>query len=102
MRKRMKVSAVRLGGRHLVIVCPHCRELHYHGAVGPEFGRGDGLRVPHCVRGPATKISYSHTLREVTPRTFIARQLRRLGFSSRQVAELMEGVTAASKQGSVG
>jgi hypothetical protein len=101
MRKHAKVSAVRLG-RQLVIVCPHCRALHYHGAIGPEFGRGDGPRSPHCVRGPAARGDYSHTLREVTARVFMARQLRRLGFNAEQIAELLERVTAASKQDSVG
>ena len=56
-------------GVQLVIFCDHCRRWHRHGAVGPEFGRGDGHRTAHCIdkRSP-----YKHTgyvLREVGPLT---------------------------------
>ena len=37
------VAAFRLpGGRQLAVLCPYCRQLHFHGAAG--FGG----RVSHC------------------------------------------------------
>ena len=95
MRRHAKVSAVRIG-RQLVFPCPHCGELHWHGAVGPRFGAGNGPRSPHCTRGPATRIGYSHTLTEVSPRTFVERQLRRLGFRGSEISELLAAVLTAS------
>jgi hypothetical protein len=29
--------------------CPFCGEQHFHGAVGPKLGAGDGHRVAHCL-----------------------------------------------------
>jgi hypothetical protein len=39
--------------------------------------------------GLRTAVGYSHELREVTPRVFVERLLRRFGFKSSQVAELL-------------
>jgi len=33
----------------LSFLCPFCGELHFHGAVGPGLGAGDGHRVAHCL-----------------------------------------------------
>jgi hypothetical protein len=41
--------------------CPWCGEIHFHGAVGPSIGDGDGQRSPHC----AAKNAQGYSLREV-------------------------------------
>lgn len=46
-RKPAKIPAFR-EGVHLVIWCEQELVFHYHGAVGPEFGAGDGWRAAHC------------------------------------------------------
>ena len=33
----------------LAFVCPFCGDVHFHGAVGPNRGDGDGNRSPHCL-----------------------------------------------------
>lgn len=45
-----KVAAWR-SGMQLVILCPHCGWAHWHGAVGPSRGDGDGERAAHCLNG---------------------------------------------------
>ena len=90
MGRHVRVAAVRVGGKQLALRCPFCGELHYHGACGPEFGRGNGSRVPHCVRGRGTEIGYSYELRETQPRLYLARLLRRAGFRGSQVTELLD------------
>lgn len=51
-------------GCQLTFQCRYCRRLHYHGAVGPRFGEGDGHRVAHCLPpSPYTPTGYE--LREV-------------------------------------
>jgi hypothetical protein len=42
-------------GNQLVVICPHCRREHYHGADG-----GDGHRLGHCAddRSPYRRSGY--------------------------------------------
>jgi hypothetical protein len=87
--RNVRVSAVRFG-KQLAIRCPFCGEVHLHGAIGPALGAGDGLRSPHCVRGPGTQIGHSVALTEVSAKTYVRRQLQRLGFTHGQVTELLE------------
>lgn len=51
-------------GCHLVFRCRYCRRTHYHGAVGPRFGQGDGHRVAHC-NPPSPYTRHGYILREV-------------------------------------
>jgi len=37
------------GQESLIIWCLWCEKWHWHGAVGPELGAGNGHRVAHCV-----------------------------------------------------
>ncbi len=48
----------------LLFRCPACGNVHVHGAVGPDFGAGDGQRVAHCPREVEGRFS-SYLLREV-------------------------------------
>lgn len=91
MFKHRRISAVR-SGKCLLISCPFCHEMHAHGACGPEFGAGNGGRVPHCWKGPASvaAANYSYELREVTPKEYLRRRLRADGFSHAMTTELLE------------
>src|SRR5436853_7283694 len=66
-------------GVHLVIRCPWCGHLHWHGAGGPSApdGEGDGGRVPHCCSlDLAHELQGRHT-------HYILRQVGRGGLSIR-------------------
>jgi hypothetical protein len=45
------IKCRRIKGNILQMIdkCPLCKKKkHTHGACGPEFGEGNGSRVPHC------------------------------------------------------
>ncbi|MEU0098234.1 hypothetical protein [Streptomyces sp. NPDC006267] len=44
------VEARRIGDQ-LAVDCPHCKDEHRHGAIGPKLGDGDGHRIAHCSSG---------------------------------------------------
>lgn len=53
-------------GDQLVLVCPHCKDEHRHGAISPKPGDGDGHRIAHCSsRGGAAGRGYFIT--EINP-----------------------------------
>ena len=48
--------------------CPICGKVHWHGAVGEEFGAGNGDRLPHC-SDIKERSSFHFELVEVRDRT---------------------------------
>lgn len=68
------VPALRVGrpGREqLRIVCPWCRRLHHHGAMGRAFGAGDGHRAAHCADQRPPGAQHGYVLREVDPTFYV-------------------------------
>jgi hypothetical protein len=55
-------------GLQLRVWCEHERCWHYHGAVGPEPGAGDGDRFSHC-GCPCSPLRDGYAVREVGPLT---------------------------------
>jgi len=48
------VKAYKLArSNHFVVLCPHCRRLHYHGAAG-----GGGHVASHCSDSAAARMGY--------------------------------------------
>lgn len=61
------------GGTQLWVWCAHENRWHYHGAVGPEPGDGDGPRAAHCAC-PCSPLRGGYEVQEVGPLT---RQIER-------------------------
>jgi hypothetical protein len=59
-------------GTQLAVWCAHCQRPHFHGAVGPSWGAGDGHRHGHCAdrRSPFRLSGYY--LRETSRVVWIA------------------------------
>jgi hypothetical protein len=69
------LPAYRVGGQ-LWVWCAHEQRWHYHGAVSPAPGAGNGERASHCAC-PASPLSGRYSLVEVGPLTPAIRRAHR-------------------------
>jgi|GEM_PF-5737094 len=82
------VDAVRTPAGQLKFYCAHCRRWHFHGAVGPALGDGDGLRAAHCAE-PPPQYKSGYNLREI--RGVNETELRRAAVAAHRATSEGEG-----------
>ena len=50
----------------LAVWCVHCKRLHFHGAVGPKTGEGNGHRGAHCTDTRSPYLATGYIVHEVS------------------------------------